>query len=415
MSESPQSFRRGSRRRLLLSVATTGSVLLAGCLSNDDSSESSDDQSDSDDSPPGNDGTEESEEQQRPVSGTTTNGLVQLENAVHEYMNHSDIEAGALAVIHDGDVLAERGFGWADRQQTEEVEPDAVYRIGSLSKLFTNDVIGRLVESNDLSLDQKVLPLLTVEPPGGTLEDDRFEEVTVRHLLNHEGGWDRFQHDNPLFDPLVVSEALELDRPPERDDFIKWMLDTPLQFEPGDRVEYSNLGYVLLGHVIESVTGQSYQSVLEEMLLDNGRIDTVEIGRSRPENRHSDEIWYDDREQCPNVFDPNGEGSCADVGVIVEAFEAAGGHVADARSLAWALTAIEHVWISPDLGEDVGWHDGPPEGPYLGSLYGSMAYMRRPTPETTVVAVFNGRHMDPDIQQSILFDMEEAYEKIEWP
>lgn len=414
-----------SRRRVLLATATTGGIALAGCLGDgddppadgDEAPENGDSNGDEDSGENGDDEPEGSSgEEQRPVSGTSIDALAPLEAVIHEYMDRSDIGAGALAVVHDGEVLAERGFGRGDRDPAEPalLDPGAVYRIGSLSKRFTDDAVGRLLEAGEFSLDDRVHQHVTVDPPDG-LADERFEDVTVRHLLNHEGGWNRFQHANPLFDPLVVRDEFGLDRPPERDDFIRWMLDNPLQFDPGERVEYSNLGYVLLGHVVESVAGQSYQSVLAETLLDSPDIETVELGRTRPENRHPDEIWYDDREQCPDVFDPNGEGSCADVGMVVEAFEGAGGHVADPTSLAWAFEALEHTYISPNLGEDVGWREGPPEGPYIGSTFGSFAYARRPTPETTVVALFNGRHLNPEVRQSIILELEDAYEEVAWP
>ena len=428
MHESRTGSRGVSRRRVLLATATTGGLALAGCLGDgddspadgdeapengDDSSENGDSNGDDDLGENGDSG----EEEQRPVSGTTIEALAPLDEVIHEYMDQSEIGAGALAVVHDGDVLAERGFGWGDRERTEVVDPDAVYRIGSLSKRFADDAVGRLLETEDLSLDDRVHQYVTVDPPDG-LADERFEDVTVRHLLNHEGGWDRFQHANPLFDPLVVRDEFGLDRPPERDDFIRWMLDNPLQFDPGERVEYSNLGYVLLGHVVESVAGQSYQSVLEETVLDSPDIGTVELGRTRPENRHPDEIWYDDREQCPNVFDPNGEGSCADVGMVVEAFEGAGGHVADALSLARVFEALNHVWLDPSLvanADEVGWHEGPPEGPYLGSTRGALAYAGRPTPQTTVVVLLNGRDLDASRWNELAVELAAAYEEVEWP
>lgn len=416
MSESPKR-ERTKRRHVLRTVGVSASLLLAGCLDNDGETET--EQADADEESDSNRADEDDTEQepnggteQLPTSGGPVEGLEPLEEVVREYMAESDIGAGALAVHSDGELVLERGFGWVSPDRTEPVKPDAVYRIGSLSKQFTDDAIGRLVEAGDLALDDPVFPLLEVEPPDGELADDRFEAVTVRHLLNHQGGWDRFQHANPLFDPLVVVDALGLDRPPERDDFLRWMLDTPLQFAPGTQTVYSNLGYVLLGHVIESVTGQTYQSYIEETLLADAP--SVELGETRPEHRHPDEVWYDDREQCPNVFD-SGEGSCADVGMVVSAFEAAGGHVARPRDLIVAREAIDHVWIDPTLGEDIGWREGPPEGPYLGSLFGSYAYAARPQDDTHVVALFNGRHRNPEIQQSIAFEMAEAYQEVSWP
>lgn len=403
------------RRRFLQATLTSGAIITAGCLGGDGSNngdETTDDDTDSNDE--GNNSSGDDGDGDRPVTGKPVAKFEPLDEAMHRYMDDLDLGAGVLAVMQDGGVVYERGFGWGDAEKTRAVEPDTLFRIGSISKVFTDDAIGRLVDAGDIALSDEVYPLLEVDPPDGGLADDRFEDVTVEHLLNHQGGWDRSHHSNPLFDPLVVREALDLSEPPGRDDVIRYMLGEPLQFDPGDRTVYSNVGYLLLGHVIESVTGTAYQEYLETTLFADAGVADISLGQTRPENRPDEEIWYDDREQCSDVFDPNGEGSCADVGLVVESFDAAGGHVARSSSLLAVLDTIEHVWLDPSMApqpDEQGWRDTLPSGPLFGSLYGSWTYVERRPGDRTVVAMFNGRHPLVEPSTAIAEEMDAAFDE----
>jgi CubicO group peptidase (beta-lactamase class C family) len=441
-----------SRRQLLvLGAATAGGV--AGCLGSDDTGQSddtptedagsdptatlteteegsatptdtvsggsdSDDSTDSDDDDPADGSGEgshgdgaDSIDTDLPITGEAVPELQVFDELMVQFMTDLDISTGALSIAHEGDVIFQRGYGWGDRERTMPVDPDAFFRIGSISKLFTMDAILRLVDDGDLALADRVYPLLDVEPPGGELADERIRDVTVEHLLSHAGGWDRSRHANPLYNPLVVTETLELDGPPAKEDIVRYMLDQPLQFEPGTDSVYSNFGYVLLGMVIESVTGRSYQEYLEATLFDPTGIDGIELGRTRPENRHPDEIWYEDDERCPNVFEGDDERSyeCASHGIVLQTFDAAGGHIARSHALVRAVAELDWLWTGGEA------YRSPEVIRFAGSHPGSFAYTER-RGEVTVGVMVNTRDipLGPylDIQQGVddaIADVEE------WP
>lgn len=331
-----------------------------------------------------------------PVTGDYVPELAAVDEATVEYMQDIDVGAGAVAVRREGETVFERGYGWADRDRTDPLEPDTRFRIGSLSKRFTDDAVLRLVEAGDLALDDAVYPHLDVAPPDGELDDERIREITVEHLLNHEGGWNRFEHRNPLFNPTVVVDSLGLGGPPTRDDVARYVLDQPLQFAPGTDSVYSNLGYVLLGLVVESVTGTTYQSSLERELFDPAGVEDIVLGATRPENRPPDEVWYDGSEQCPNVYSTETDetASCADYGLVVSAFGPAGGHVSRTSDLARAMDALEWFWIDGEAHRSVDWlfeERDLSTVPWFGSLPGSFSFAGR-RPDGWVVALFNARH-----------------------
>jgi len=354
-------------------ASATPTDTASGGSDSDDSTDSNRDES-ADGTGDGSDGDgADSIDTDLPITGDAVPELQVFDELLVAFMTDLDISAGALSVAREGDVVYQRGYGWGDRERTTAVDPDAFFRIGSISKLFTMDAIMRLVDDGDLALADRVYPLLDVEPPGGELADERIRDVTVEHLLSHAGGWDRSRHANPLYNPLVVTEALDLDGPPTTADIVRYMLDQPLQFEPGTDSVYANVGYVLLGMVVESVTGRSYQEHLETTLFEPAGIDGIELGRTRPEDRHPDEIWYEDDERCPSVFEGDDERSyeCASHGFVLRTFDAAGGHIARSGSLSRAVAELDWLWT----GEEA--HRSPDVIKFAGSHPGSFAYTVR--------------------------------------
>jgi hypothetical protein len=335
-----------------------------------------------------------------PITGETVPELQVFDETMVAFMTDLDVSAGALSVAREGEVVFQRGYGWGDRERTTPIDPEAFFRIGSISKLFTMDAVLRLVDDGGLALADRVYPLLDVEPPGGELADERIRDVTVEHLLGHASGWDRSEHANPLYNPVVVTEALDLDGPPTKEDIVQYMLDQPLQFEPGTDSIYSNLGYVLLGMVVESVTGRSYQEHLEATLFGPADIDAIELGRTRPESRHPDEVWYEDDERCPNVFEGDDERSyeCASHGIVLQAFEAAGGHIARSHALVRAVAELDWLWTGGEA------YRSPEVIRFAGSHPGSFAYTERQG-EVTVGVMVNTRDLPLgpylDIQQLV--------------
>lgn len=152
--------------------------------------------------------------------------------------------SGAVLVARDGQPILREGFGLADREWDAPVTPDTEFRLGSITKQFTATAILQLVEQGKIGLDDPISKYDATAPKA-------WEKVTIRHLLTHRSGIPSYT-DIPGF----FGAPSKTDRTPE--EIIALTRDKPLRFEPGSKFEYDNTGYVILGWVIEKVSGQTY-------------------------------------------------------------------------------------------------------------------------------------------------------------
>src|ERR1051326_5016608 len=151
----------------------------------------------------------------------------------------------ALAVIQDGRITYQRGYGMADLDYDTPISPASVFYIASDSKQFTAFSVALLVEQGKVSLDDpvtKYFPELPKAVYGG---------VTVGHLIHHTGGVRDYW-------PLIELAGDSVDDEGTDDDFIALMArQKALNFSPGEKYEYSNSGYVLLAILVKRVSGES--------------------------------------------------------------------------------------------------------------------------------------------------------------
>jgi D-alanyl-D-alanine carboxypeptidase len=158
--------------------------------------------------------------------------------------------SGALLVARHGNVLFQRAWGRADRKSGTANTVRTKFRVGSMNKMFTAVATLQLVETGKLALD---------DPIGKHLPDypnrELASKVTVRHLLTHTGG------TGDIFGPDYDEHRLKLR---DHGDYVDLYGSRPLGFEPGSRWEYSNYGFVLLGALIEAVSGVSYYDYVRE-------------------------------------------------------------------------------------------------------------------------------------------------------
>lgn len=167
-----------------------------------------------------------------------------------EALDHVAAEAeagrfsGVVLVAHDGEVVEERAYGWADRQRGERVAPDTRFNIGSINKELTAVAVLQLVERGLVDLDAPIGRYLDGFAP------EAADAVTVRHLLQHRSGWGHYW-DHPGF---VGREAEVV----EIEDFLDLVRTMPLEVEPGASEQYSNAGYEVLGGIVEAASGQRY-------------------------------------------------------------------------------------------------------------------------------------------------------------
>ncbi len=213
--------------------------------------------------------------------------LARLDTNMQSVLLGYGIPGGSLAVVKDGRLVFARGYGWADIEHDEPFQPDSRCRIASLSKTIAAAAVMKLVEAGKLDLNDRAFRLLNLEPPSypGAVNDSRLTNITVRHLLNHTGGWIASTAKNPLggtgFDAAWWTDwtvqDLGLTPPPTPTDFVRWMMGKPLQANPGSQWSYSNVGFIVAGRVIEKITGQAFEMATRQLLAEAG-ITRVQLG-----------------------------------------------------------------------------------------------------------------------------------------
>ena len=152
--------------------------------------------------------------------------------------------SGVVLVAKHGQILLQKAWGLANREAKTPATLDTRFRLGSMNKMFTAVATLQLVEAGKLSLDDTIGKILPEYP-----NKDVASKVTVRHLLTHTGG------TGDIFGPDFDKNRLTLR---EHSDYVKLYGSRGPDHEPGAEFRYSNYGFVLLGALIEKVTGMSY-------------------------------------------------------------------------------------------------------------------------------------------------------------
>jgi N-acyl-D-amino-acid deacylase len=228
------------------------------------------------------------------ATGRADPRLVSFDRLMGEFLREHELPGAALAVAHKGKLVYARGFGHADRDAGELVGPRALFRIASISKPLTAVAVLQLMERGRLKLDDSVFQVLQLQQPKdrGIRFDPRWKNVTIEHLLQHRGGWDRDKSFDPMFRSPTIVKELDVPPPARPWDIIHYMLRQPLDFDPGEKDVYSNFGYCLLGRVIEKVSGQTYEEYVRKEVLAPLNIHTMRLGATLPEKRARGEVQY---------------------------------------------------------------------------------------------------------------------------
>ena len=243
------------------------------------------------------------------TTGQPIPGMASYDAIITRLMRDHDIPGAAVAVVRHGRLSYARGFGMADRENGVPVRPDSLFRIASLSKPITALAVLKLVEDGRLELDARVFrDLLTgIEPH--LVVDHKMNEITVRDLLRHSGGFDRKLSGDPMFKQKVISGKIYKDTPLDCVDIISYMKQQWLDLSPGERYAYSNFGYCALGRVIEQASGMSYEDYVRKEILIPAGAKRMRVAGSFLKGRLENEVKYYDypgarlsRSLDPNVW-----------------------------------------------------------------------------------------------------------------
>lgn len=194
-----------------------------------------------------------------PKTPVTAKNIAELETFLTQLVASGNPPGLSIVVVKDGKLVYNRAFGLADGPKQIAATPETVYHWWSMTKIVTAIAVLQLHEQQRLNIDDPVvdyLPGFQVKAPTGS------QPITLRHLLNHSSGlpdpipamigWVHYS------DELVNQSALVNHHLPQYNQ---------LNFAPGSKATYTNLGYMVLGAVIEAVSGQSYEAYVSEHIL----------------------------------------------------------------------------------------------------------------------------------------------------
>lgn len=176
-----------------------------------------------------------------------------IEQLIKAYADQGKFNGSAL-VAENGSVIFKKGFGQANMEWDIANAPNTKHRLGSITKQFTAALVLQLVEKGKLDLHAPISKYVPDYPKAVA------DKVTLHHLLTHTSGIPNYTSF-----PTFFKETSRDYYSPK--DFLKLFCDMPLEFEPGSKFSYSNSAYFLVGYIIETVTGKSYETCLQENIF----------------------------------------------------------------------------------------------------------------------------------------------------
>ena len=159
---------------------------------------------------------------------------------------------GTVLVSKNGKLVFEKAYGYQDIQNKIENNPNSIFQVGSMTKQFTAAVVLKLAEQHKLSIDDKIskyFPSL-----------NRGDEITIKNLLTHTSGLSEIFRDT-----LFLKENKQ--KHINKEKLLSFFIDKPIYFDPGTQYSYCNSGYILLGLIIEKVSGKSYEQMVMDFIL----------------------------------------------------------------------------------------------------------------------------------------------------
>jgi len=166
----------------------------------------------------------------------------------------ADKPGAAVIVVKDGKTLFRKAYGMADLELGVPLQPDMVFRLGSITKQFTATAILMLAEEGKLSVQDRIEKHLPGYPTHGYT-------ITIEHLLTHTSGIQSYTGI-----PGWMTDRITAPMKPQ--EIIDGFKKEPMNFAPGERYLYNNSGYILLGAIIEKVSGKSYEAFVKERIFD---------------------------------------------------------------------------------------------------------------------------------------------------
>jgi CubicO group peptidase (beta-lactamase class C family)/D-alanyl-D-alanine dipeptidase len=189
-----------------------------------------------------------------PASAPYAAIIPSIEQFIAHEMEDKELPAISIALVDDQRIVWSKGFGSADPKAKTPATAETIYRVGSVSKLFTDIAVMQLVERGKLDLDAPITTYLPEFQPRNSFG----KPITLRQLMSHRAGLVRETPVGSYFDPTEPSLA----------GTIASLNRTALIYEPGTRTKYSNAGIATVGYALERTQGEPFAKYLKRAVLD---------------------------------------------------------------------------------------------------------------------------------------------------
>ena len=186
------------------------------------------------------------------TSAQSTGSLQQRMDALMSEEFPSDGPGATVLVAHKNEIIYRKAYGLANVELQTPMQPEHVFRLGSITKQFTAVAILMLEAEGKLSVADDLTKYLPDYPTQG-------ESITIEHLLTHTSGIHNHTDDADFLDLARTDHTVQ--------ELIDLFKDKPLDFKPGEQWNYSNSGYILLGAIIEKVSGMPYADFIEQRIF----------------------------------------------------------------------------------------------------------------------------------------------------
>lgn len=180
----------------------------------------------------------------------STSGAPELQRYLDGLADENKL-SGVVVVAKDGVTIASKAAGLANQATGAAIRLDTKFNIGSMNKMFTSVAIAQLAQAGRLKFHDPISKYLP-----DYANKDVAEKVTIHHLLTHTSGMGMYT-SHPAFRTERTTRTTVASHLP-------LIVNEPLAFEPGARFQYSNSGFMVLGAIIEKITGQDYYSYIQE-------------------------------------------------------------------------------------------------------------------------------------------------------
>ena len=372
-------------------------------------------------------------------TGIPAGSMNPCDSQMYTFLNKYQIPGATLAITKNGKLVYMRAFGTADQAGTEATQPYHLFRIASISKPITSVAIMRLIESGQLSLSDKPFGpggVLNVDPyfANANITDPRIYDITIQNLLEHSAGWNRdlpmspsplppypygFGASDPIDFPLHVTQTLGEPNPVTPRSLIKFLIQKGLDFTPGTAFGYSNVGFLVLGEVIEKKTGMTYENYVKQSIFAPLGIYDIRLGKDLLADKQEREGEYNNPFTTLSAYGTGEFVPWQYGGASVEAMDAHGGWIATARDLVKLFTAFDGFPSRPDIlsaatlqtmttpsanfasyakgiqvhPAGVWWH--------AGALWGAYSWMARNSSQVTWAVLMNKRSNASDFESAV--------------